>query len=57
MNWSLMDTWVLLANLVRGEEHVRTVNILKSQGMNHSDRVAKFDITSKGLVIRNIDKS
>lgn len=57
MNWSLMDTWVLLANLVRGEEHVRTVNILKSRGMNHSDRVAKFDITSKGLVIRNIDKS
>lgn len=48
---SLMDTWIVL----RDEEGVgkrnRTIYILKSRGMNHSNQVREFCITNRGVDI------
>jgi circadian clock protein KaiC len=46
---SLMDTWLLVRNLELGGERNRALYILKSRGMEHSNQVREFLITSKGL--------
>ncbi len=45
---SLMDTWILLRSLESSGERNRTLYIVKSRGMNHSDQVREFRLTAKG---------
>lgn len=46
---SLMDSWLLLANLQFNGERTRTLQVLKSRGMNHSNQVREFVFSDKGL--------
>ena len=45
---SLMDTWLLLRNLECNGERNRTLYILKSRGMAHSNQVREFLLTDSG---------
>jgi len=47
----LADGVIMLYNLVRGEERVRAVEILKMRGTSHSHRVVPFKITTTGLQV------
>ena len=51
---SLMDTWILLANLPENRERIRTLQVLKSRGMQHSNQIREFLITDKGLDLVDI---
>jgi circadian clock protein KaiC len=46
---SLMDTWLLLANIAYNGERTRTLQVLKSRGMPHSNQVREFIFTNKGV--------
>jgi circadian clock protein KaiC len=39
---SLMDTWLLLRNVEFNGERNRTIQVLKSRGMSHSNQVREF---------------
>ena len=44
-----MDTWLLLSNLEANGERTRTLQVLKSRGMPHSNQVREFVFTDKGV--------
>ena len=46
---SLIDTWVTVRDIETNGERNRAVFVMKSRGMNHSNRVREFLITDKGL--------
>jgi len=46
---SLMDTWVLLCNVVTNGERTRTLQVLKSRGMPHSHQVREFVMGDHGI--------
>ncbi|HEX3101244.1 MAG TPA: circadian clock protein KaiC, partial [Pyrinomonadaceae bacterium] len=46
---SLMDTWLLLRNVEYNGERNRTIFVLKSRGMDHSNQVREFKISSNGI--------
>jgi circadian clock protein KaiC len=46
---SLMDTWLLLSNVANNGERTRTLQVLKSRGMNHSNQVREFVFSDEGL--------
>lgn len=46
---SLMDTWLLLRNLETNGERTRTLFIMKSRGMGHSNQVREFILSDKGV--------
>lgn len=46
---SLMDTWFLVRNLEENGQRNRTLNVMKSRGMAHSNKVRPFLITNNGV--------
>lgn len=46
---SLMDTWLLLKNTEFNGERNRTLYVLKSRGMEHSNQVREFILNSAGV--------
>jgi circadian clock protein KaiC len=46
---SLMDTWLLLANHESNSERIRTLQVLKSRGMAHSNQVREFVMSDQGV--------
>ncbi len=46
---SLMDTWLLLRNVEFNGERNRTIHVLKSRGMSHSNQVREFVLSDKGI--------
>ncbi len=46
---SLMDTWLQLRDIELSGERNRLIYVLKSRGMNHSNQVREFLITSRGI--------
>lgn len=46
---SLMDTWLLLRNVEFNGERNRTLHILKSRGMPHSNQVREFVLSDEGI--------
>ena len=48
---SLIDTWVLLHDIQVGAQHRRMLHVLKSRGMEHSNEVREFLLTSKGITL------
>jgi len=48
---SLIDTWVLLEVVRSGGERNRTLTIVKSRGMAHSNQTAEYRLTRRGLEI------
>ncbi|MFZ4386951.1 MAG: circadian clock protein KaiC [Chthoniobacterales bacterium] len=51
---SLIDTWILLRDIEYGGERNRTLCILKSRGMAHSNQVREFLLTDKGVELRDV---
>lgn len=51
---SLMDTWIdLKANVENGERN-RTIDIIKSRGMEHSNQLREFILTDNGIKLEDI---
>lgn len=48
---SLMDTWIVLRDTHRDSERIREINVLKSRGMPHSNKVREFALTNRGIEI------
>jgi len=46
---SLMDTWLLLRNVEFNGERNRTLHVLKSRGMAHSNQVREFILSDAGI--------
>lgn len=46
---SLMDSWLLLSNRESNGERTRTLQVLKSRGMPHSNQVREFFLSDKGI--------
>jgi KaiC/GvpD/RAD55 family RecA-like ATPase len=46
---SLMDTWLLLRNVEFNDERNRTIYVLKSRGMAHSNQVREFVLSDAGI--------
>lgn len=46
---SLMDTWLLLRNVECNGERNRTIYVLKSRGMAHSNQVREFVLSDQGI--------
>jgi circadian clock protein KaiC len=51
---SLIDTWLLVRTLEGNGEHNRTVSVLKSRGMAHSNQVREFLITDSGVELADV---
>ncbi len=49
---SLMDTWMTLEYLEKDSEQIKTLRILKSRGMEHSNKVRNIIITSQGIHLK-----
>lgn len=53
---SMIDTWLLLQQ-VREEQHrLRTLEIIKSRGMPHSDQICHFRITADGIALEPAER-
>jgi circadian clock protein KaiC len=46
---SLVDTWLLLRDIESGGERNRAMYVLKSRGMDHSNQLREFLLTSRGI--------
>jgi circadian clock protein KaiC len=46
---SLIDTWVLLADLEVKGERTRGIHLMKARGMNHSGQVRQYLLSDKGI--------
>ncbi len=46
---SLMDTWLSLVQLESNGERNRGLYVLKSRGMNHSNQIREYQLTSQGV--------
>ena len=51
---SLMDTWLLLESIKVEGERNRTLHVLKSRGMEHSNQIREFVLTSNGLQLPEV---
>jgi len=51
---SFMDTWLVLRNTEANGERIRTLDVLKSRGMPHSNQVREFVFTTKGLKLLDV---
>ncbi|MES2938701.1 MAG: circadian clock protein KaiC [Pseudomonadota bacterium] len=51
---SLMDSWLLLTNLAYNGERTRTLQVLKSRGMHHSNQVREFVFSDHGVDLIDI---
>jgi circadian clock protein KaiC len=48
---SIVDSWLLLRDLEVGGERNRTLHVLKSRGMSHSNQLREYVITPKGIEV------
>jgi len=51
---SFMDTWLVLRNLEMNGERIRTLDVVKSRGMAHSNQVREFVLTHEGLQLLDV---
>ena len=51
---SLMDTWILLRNTEFNGERNRTLFVLKSRGMRHSNQIREFVMSDDGIVLVDV---
>lgn len=53
---SMVDTWMMVQDIEVDHERMRSICVMKSRGMQHSNEVKKFIISSKGIRLATIDK-
>jgi circadian clock protein KaiC len=46
---SLMDSWIMMSNLESNGERTRTLQVIKSRGMPHSNQIREFLISDHGV--------
>ena len=51
---SLMDTWLVLGNYEQNGERTRTLQVLKSRGMEHSNQVREFVLSRRGIELIDV---
>lgn len=51
---SLMDTWIDLRSRENNGERNRTLDIIKSRGMGHSNQLREFLITNNGIEVEDV---
>ena len=51
---SLMDTWLLVGYVEGNGERNRTLSILKSRGMSHSNQLREFVLSDNGIDLVNV---
>ncbi len=51
---SLMDTWINLKSTETDGERNRTIDIIKTRGMSHSNQIREYKITNKGIKIVDV---
>jgi circadian clock protein KaiC len=51
---SLIDTWLLLSDTRLSGERNRTIQIIKSRGMAHSNQVREFLLSGEGIRLRDV---
>jgi circadian clock protein KaiC len=51
---SLMDTWIDLKATESNGERNRTINVIKSRGIAHSNQVREFQLTDNGIKIVDV---
>ncbi len=51
---SLMDTWMVLKDIVGEGERNRGVTIVKSRGMAHSNQFREFHLTDRGFTMESV---
>ena len=51
---SLMDTWLLLRDVELGGERNRSLYVLKSRGMAHSNQLREFLLTDRGVDLLDV---
>jgi circadian clock protein KaiC len=51
---TIADTWIHLAYLVRSGERNRTLTIVKSRGMTHSNQVRELVLASDGITLTDV---
>jgi circadian clock protein KaiC len=51
---SLMDTWIDLRSRENNGERNRTIDIIKSRGMGHSNQLREFLITNNGIEVEDV---
>ena len=51
---SLMDTWIDLKSVVTNGERNRTIDIVKTRGMYHSNQLREFKLTNEGIDIVDV---
>jgi len=51
---SIIDTWILLANIDTGSERNRAIYILKARGIGHSNQIREFVLNDRGIELRDV---
>ena len=51
---SLIDTWLVLRDIEAGGERNRGLYVIKSRGMQHSNQIREFVITSNGIDLLDV---
>jgi len=51
---SMVDTWIMVQDIEVEEERLRSICIMKSRGMSHSNLVKRYEISNKGITINPI---
>ncbi len=51
---SIMDTWIIVQDIIQSGERNRCLSVIKSRGMEHSNQVREFLITGKGIELRDV---
>ena len=51
---SLIDTWIVLRDIELGGERNRGLYVIKSRGMQHSNQIREFLITSEGIQLQDV---
>jgi circadian clock protein KaiC len=51
---SLIDTWVLVRNMEQAGERSRTLSIVKSRGMNHSNQARELILSDRGVDLAEV---
>ncbi len=51
---TIADTWMHVANIVQGGERNRTLTIIKSRGMGHSNQVRELVLSDDGVTLADV---
>ena len=51
---SLMDAWIRLMDIEANGERSRTLYVIKSRGMSHSNQVREYRITDRGIELTDV---